>query len=301
MIETVKECQECGNKVLLTNRVIGEVVCSTCNTVVEDALIDDGKERVVGSEDFEKKSRTGSPFDPRVVNHLSTEIGNRADLSKLPSDVRRQMLRIREKNGWITNSLDQNINMGFQLIKSITSFLGLVDNVEKEAARIYRLAAEKGVTRYTTNEALAAACVFLSAKVNALPKTLGDLKEATGLEKKIVSKTYKMVARKLEIRLLPNTPFDFLNRFSSALKLEPVVQTGAVKLIEKMEKLALWSGKNPTSIAATALYLSALMEKTKITQRQVVEVSGITETTLRSRVKEMVKELKIKKSDLKKK
>jgi len=300
MIETVKECPECGNVRLFMDKERGEVICTTCSFIVEESLVDEGKDSVMGEDDPAKKSRTGAPFDPRVVNNLSTAIGNHADLKKLPSDVRRQMLRLKEKNNWITNSLDQNLSVGLNMVKTIASYLNLVDSIEKESARVYRMAAEKGITRYTSNENLAAACVFIAAKVDGLPKTLAELKDATNIEKKIIAKTYKMVARKLEIRIAPNTPYDFLNRFSSALKLEPIIQTKSVKLIDQMQKLELWSGKNPTSLAATALYLSALMHKTRVTQRQVVEVSGITETTLRSRVKEMVKALKIKKTDLKK-
>ena len=43
------------------------------------------------------------------------------------------------------------------------------------------------------------------------------------------------------------------------------------------------------------------MNGTKIKQIDIANISGITETTLRSRTKEMIGKLKIKKSELKKK
>ncbi|MBD3248415.1 hypothetical protein GF336_00030 [Candidatus Woesearchaeota archaeon] len=301
MIETTQKCPECGDSKLLINKEKGEIICKSCGSVIEDSLVDFGKERAFDEEDFEKKNRTGAPFDPRIANNIVTEVGNSADFHKLPANVKKQMYRIREKNKWVSNSLDQNLNVGLNHIKTVTSYLNITDIVEKEAARIYRLCAERGITRYTTNENLAAACVFISSRVNSLPKTLGELQEATGIKKKVIAKTYKMVARKLNIKIMPNTPFDFLNRFASELKLDPKIQTRAVKLINQMFKKQITSGKNPTSLAATALYIASLMENIRVTQRQVVEVSGITETTLRSRVKEMLKELGIKKSELKRK
>ncbi len=43
------------------------------------------------------------------------------------------------------------------------------------------------------------------------------------------------------------------------------------------------------------------MNKTKVTQKAIAETSGITETTLRQRTKEMLKKLNINKKELKKK
>ena len=98
---------------------------------------------------------------------------------------------------------------------------------------------------------------------------------------------------------MPATPVDFLSRFSSGLKLDPKVQTDAAKIIEKIEKIGANSGKNPRSLAATALYLATLKNKTRVTQKQISDVSGITETTLRNRCKEMMKKLELSKKDFK--
>ena len=98
-----------------------------------------------------------------------------------------------------------------------------------------------------------------------------------------------------------SNPTDFVGRFASDLGLNAKIQTKTVRLIEKMQKAGLNSGKSPISLAATALYITTLLEKTRVTQKRIAEVSGITETTLRNRTNEMVKKLKIKKKDLKKK
>ncbi len=65
------------------------------------------------------------------------------------------------------------------------------------------------------------------------------------------------------------------------------------KFYEKILKLEMTSGKSPVSIAATVLYLSAMMNGEKVTQQRMAETSGITETTLRIRCKEVIKALKI--------
>jgi len=103
------------------------------------------------------------------------------------------------------------------------------------------------------------------------------------------------------MRLVPSSPIDFVGRFASELSLTPDIQTKTVKMIEKIQRMGLNSGKNPTSLAAVSLYITSLLNKTKVTQTKIAKISGITETTLRNRCKEILKELNIKKKDLKKK
>jgi transcription initiation factor TFIIB len=69
----------------------------------------------------------------------------------------------------------------------------------------------------------------------------------------------------------------------------------------------LTSGRGPAGIAAAALYVAALINDEKKTQREVADVAGITEVTIRNRYKELLDRLdledkmKIKENENKKK
>ena len=301
MIEAISKCPECGRNKLFVNREKGEVICKLCGYVIEESLMDFGKDRVLDGEDMEKKSRSGAPFDPRVANNLITEVGSYADLAKLPKKTQLIMKRIKKKNRWTSSALEQNLNNGLNHLKIIAGYLNIPDRIEKEAARLYRESAEKGITRARSTEKLIAACVYVAAKMQDMPKTLNEVAEATKLDKHVIAKTYKLLLRKLGMKLLPSSPVDFVGRFASELGLSPDIQTKTVQMLEKIQKRGLNSGKNPTSLAAVSLYVTALLNKTKVTQTKIAKVSGITETTLRNRCKEILKELNIKKKDLKKK
>ena len=110
----------------------------------------------------------------------------------------------------------------------------------------------------------------------------------------ILGKNYKLIMREIGIRINPTNPLDYVTKFATALKLSPKVQTKAVKYIEQMEKMGLTSGLSPLSVAASTLYISAQLEKEKRTQREFAEISGVTETTLRNRCKDLVRALKVK-------
>jgi len=124
-----------------------------------------------------------------------------------------------------------------------------------------------------------------------VPRTLDELSEASGIEKKEVGRTYRFITRELAISILPSNPIDYIPRFSSSLKLSPKTQSKAVEIIEMAQKQELTSGRGPTGIAAAGLYVAALINGEKRTQREVADVAGVTEVTIRNRYKELLDKL----------
>ena len=63
--------------------------------------------------------------------------------------------------------------------------------------------------------------------------------------------------------------------------------------MEKAKNSELTSGRGPTGIAAASLYVAALINNEKRTQREVADIAGVTEVTIRNRYKELLKKLKL--------
>ena len=65
------------------------------------------------------------------------------------------------------------------------------------------------------------------------------------------------------------------------------------------------SGKGPCGCAAAAIYIASVLEGERKTQREVADVAGVTEVTIRNRYKELLDQLdlesEIKKTKKKKK
>jgi len=99
---------------------------------------------------------------------------------------------------------------------------------------------------------------------------------------------------------LPSNPIDYLPRFASALRLNAETQSKAVEILEEAQECELTSGRGPTGIAAASLYIAALINNEKRTQREVADVAGVTEVTIRNRYKELLRELDLK-DEIKKK
>ena len=293
MIDT--KCPDCGSSNFFNNREKGEVICRDCSFVVAEGQVDFGSDtRAFEFDQLETKSRAGAPFDPRVANNLTTQIGTHSDLDKLTKKQKVLMQRIRKKNNWTSNSLEINLNTAMTNLKMIASYLKLPEHVEKEAAVIYRRAAEKDLTIKRSIESIVVASLFIASRIYSVPKSMDEFVEASKITKKVLGKTYKLVMRELDLKMAPTDPLDFVERFGSQLNLSAKVQTNAIKMIESAKKKQLLSGLSPISVAATTLYLAGLKQGERRTQKVVAETTGITEATLRSRTKDLIKNLSLK-------
>ena len=86
----------------------------------------------------------------------------------------------------------------------------------------------------------------------------------------------------------------YINRLNLGIEIER--QT--IEMVRKYINGQSISGKDPKGICAGAIYLASRLESQSITQAAVSEVTGITQVTLRSRYKELMRFLKLKPTSL---
>jgi len=113
------------------------------------------------------------------------------------------------------------------------------------------------------------------------------------MKKKEIGRNYRNLSRKLELKLLPTAPQDYVSRFCSKLNLSSDVQAKTNKILKKATNKELTSGRGPTGLAAAALYIASVLCDERRTQREVAEIAGVTEVTIRNRYKEITKALDI--------
>ncbi|MEM4268061.1 MAG: transcription initiation factor IIB [Candidatus Woesearchaeota archaeon] len=293
----VKKCPECGGINLFWNKDKGEVICRECGLVVEDKMVDFGQEwREFDDDEASKRRRTGAPITYTQYDRgLGTEVGRKSELYQLGNKDRNKFFRLRKWQYRISTAIERNLKLALAELKRVSSYLKLPESVEEEAARIYTLAVQRGLVRGRSMESVVAGSLYAACRRHDVPRTLDELSEASGIEKKEIGRTYRFVTRELGITILPSNPSDYIARFASSLKLTAETQSRAIEILEKAQKAELTSGRGPTGIAAAALYVSALIHGEKRTQREVADVAGVTEVTIRNRYKELLDELKLEK------
>jgi len=299
-IEEIKTCPKCNSKHLTRDYSRAEVVCNKCGLVIDSEIIDHGPEwRAFDNEQREKKTRTGSPMTyMRHDKGLSTTISwqNRdAYGHTIPPRNRAQLYRLRK---WhtrtrISNGTERNLVLALSTLDRMSSSLNLPRNVRETAAMIYRKAARGKLTRGRTVEGITAAVLYAACRQCNVPRTLEEISNVAQMKKKEIGRNYRNISRKLELKLLPTTPQDYISRFCSTLKLSNDVVIKTINILKKATKKELTSGRGPTGMAAAAIYIASVICGERITQREVAETAGVTEVTIRNRYKELAKKLDI--------
>lgn len=282
---------------LFWNKKRGEVICRDCGLVLDDKMIDFSQEwREFDAETGQSQRRGGAPMTYRQYDKgLGTEVGTRADLSRMGRKQRSKFFRLRKWQYRISSAIERNLKMALAEMKRVASFLRLPKSVEEEASRIYTRAVQRGLVRGRSMESVVAGALYTACRRHNIPRTLDEMATAAGIDKKEIGRTYRFVTRELGIKMLPSKPSQYIPRFASALKLKAKTQTYAITILNKAQKKGLTSGRGPTGIAAAALYVSALIHGEKRTQREVADVAGVTEVTIRNRYKEILSELGLEK------
>ncbi len=300
MIDGVPTCPECGSSNIEHDSFRAEVSCSRCGEVILESMIDEGQEwRAFDADQRQEKARAGGPLSFTKPNRgLSTHIDqfNRDDSGKsLPAYTRNQMYRLRSwhKRASTSTSMERNLKTALHELKRIISTLRLPHAVAEETAMIYRQAVRKGLIRGRLIEEVLTSCLYITCRKRRIPRTLDELAEVSGIDKKDIGRTYRFLKDELDIEVPLSNPVDYIPRFASQLDLNGKVQEEAKRILEEALHMGLISGRGPTGVAAAALYISSVTLGEKRTQKQVAEAAGVTEVTIRNRYAELKEEMNL--------
>ncbi len=298
MEDSEGECPSCESTSVRRDYEQNEIICSQCGRVIKSEIKDRGPEwRAFDSKEHENKSRAGPPSTETIHDKgLSTQIDwkNRDGQGKNLSPERRsRMYRLRkwQKRIRVSGAKDRNLATALSEIDRMASQLGLPDNVREAASKLYREAVNEDLIRGRSIESVASAALYAACRENQVPRTLEEVAEVSRVEKNDIGKSYRLVTRELDIRLPPIDPSRYVARFGSDLDISGETRTKAIEIIRKAKDERLTSGKSPVGIAAAAIYVSAIMTGERKTQREVAEVTDMTEVTVRNRYKELVEKL----------
>ena len=88
-------------------------------------------------------------------------------------------------------------------------------------------------------------------------------------------------------------PLSLIPRYIAELGLNAEIEILTTKLLKEFKSRFSTIGKDPKGICAGAIYLACKIKDKGFTQKEIASKIGVTEVTLRSRYKELVKSLSI--------
>jgi transcription initiation factor TFIIB len=288
-------CSICKNGRLIADPESGELVCSDCGLVFSEKAPENRAEwRNFGSENNDR-ARTGSPIS--LAQHdmgLNTVIGiNNKDSRgqnidpSMHSTMRR--LRTYDFRSQTHTSTDRNLMRAFGELGRQRDKLGMSDAMIDKTAYIYRKALGKGLVRGRSSSAIMAAAIYIACREMGAVRSLKDIGEITNVKRKVISRSYMILIQELEMIMPVIDPMKCIAKIANNAKLSEKSKRMAIDAMKDLVNTEASAGKRPMGLAATILYLSCLRSDEAVTQKDIAEAAGVTEVTIRNRIKDLRK------------
>jgi len=284
----------------VTDRDLGEVICSACGLVIRDTLITQRPEwRAFTPEEKASKIRVGAPISfQKFDKGLSTTFQPFVDIYGKPLPIRQRlkMMRLRKWNirARIHSSADRNLSQAMNELMRLLDKLQIPKDVGESAALIYRRALEKKLVRGRSIHGITAASLYAACRLTKTPRSLKEIVNASTRSRKEISRNYRLIQQELILTTPIDDPSKFVSKIASKVRLSQVTENRAIQLLQEASRIRAIVGKAPAGLAAAALYIASLIKGEKTTQRDLAKAADVTEVTVRNRYKRLVRDLNLK-------
>jgi len=275
-------CPQCLGLNLVTDVNNGEVVCSECGLVLTENMLNRSPEwSAYTLQEKQSNSRIGSPV---------SYAGNR-----LSAKAKRRAYRLRKwhMRSTIHESRDRNLLQAMSELQMLTEKLHISSATKELAAVIYRKALDEDLIRGRSIAAIVAASLYVACRFTKTPKTLKDITGASSRSRGEVSRAYRLLVSTLDIEMPSHNASSYVSRFAEKAHIPGKVQGVAFKILSRAKRKRITVGKDPAGVAAAVLYIACQLEGEYMTQKDIAQVAGVTEVTVRNRKKELIKKLEL--------
>ena len=187
----------------------------------------------------------------------------------------------------VGNSTEKQVAVAIEEIEGISELLNLGSEVRERAAEIYADAAVSGHTDGRSTEAVTAVVTCLAARETSTPRPVDYIARKADVPITKLRRLLRLLQSELEYSTTVSEPVDFLDHLCEFTTAATEDRRRAEERLNSSGSTPRYCGKHPGSIAAAALYLES---DGNLTQRELARASGVTEETIRVRVKEFREE-----------
>ncbi|MFQ5711772.1 MAG: transcription initiation factor IIB family protein [Candidatus Geothermarchaeales archaeon] len=290
-------CENCGEMDSYIRRS-DELICTNCGYVVLRHIITTEPEwRSFDGDD--SKVRVGMP--PTLLMQdkgLSTLIGRENEDStgkRIASGTVRDLNRLRkwQRRMGFQSSREKNLAYSLNELNKVARKLKVPPAILQTASYVYRMAMEKKLVRGRSIKNLIVAALYVAIRFEGFPRSLKELSQASGIDKRHIALNFKVLVRGLGIKLPIADPVIFVKRVCVDGGLHKRVMLDAQRIVRLAQAKRLTTGKDPVGLAAGAIYYACVLLGVDKTQRDVAEAAGVTELTVRNRYKHLSDELRL--------
>jgi len=272
---------------LIEDHRAGDQICSECGLVVGDRVIDVGSEWRTFSNDKggEDKSRVGSAENTLLgSSDLSTMIGPGRGGASFNADGN----PIYNNRNSRQSTSDRTLINAFRTIANMADRINLPKTITDRANVLFKMVSEGKNLKGRSNDAIAAACLYIACRQEGVPRTFKEIVAVSTVSKKEIGRCFKLILKAHDTSVDLITTGDFMSRFCGTLTLSREVQKAATCIAKKAVDLDIVPGRSPISVAAAAIYMASQASDDKRAQREIAEIAGVADVTIRQSYKLML-------------
>jgi transcription initiation factor TFIIB len=135
--------------------------------------------------------------------------------------------------------------------------------------------------------------LYISCREANVPRTLHDIANTGNVSFKNLSRHYRIFVKALDLQVDSFNPSEFVSKIGTTVGLSEKAKRDALGILHNARKLGITDGKSPLSLAATAIFLSGVLNKEKIVQDKIASASGVSTVTIRNNTRILRKKLGI--------
>ncbi|XP_055584913.1 transcription factor IIIB 90 kDa subunit isoform X2 [Uranotaenia lowii] len=262
-----RKCNNCGSADIEVDNARGDAVCTNCGSVLEDNII-------VSEVQFEENAHGASSAVGQFV--ASDSKGGATAYGKFHV-------------GTGTESREVTLRKARQGITHLCHQLHLNNHCIETACNFFKMALIRHLTRGRRNTHIYAACVYITCRTEGTSHLLIDISDVLQICCYELGRTYLKLSQALCINIPSIDPCIYIMRYANKLefgeKTHEVSMT-AQRLVQRMKKDSIHSGRRPSGLCGAALLLAARMHEYSRSPNDIVRIVKIHESTLRKRLVE---------------
>lgn len=282
----------------------GDIVCGSCGLVLSDRVVDTRSEWRTFSNDDQNgddPSRVGDAGNPLLdTEDLSTMI------SYAPDNTRagRELNRAQSKS--LVDRKDNALASAYARISQMCDGYQLPKIVQDGAKEVYKIVHDERPLRGKSQESIMAAAIFIGCRKARVARSFKEIWALTNVPKKEIGKVFKIMDKVIQEKNAANpNPYslikdseqttqtsaeDLIRRFCSHLGLNTQVTNAAEHIARRCKEVGVLQGRSPMTIAATVIYMAALVFGADLAPSKIAEKTGVSDGTIKTSYKVMYEE-----------
>ena len=287
VIEENLECGDCKNDSVVYDHGTGEKICSGCGIVL-------GVEREYVDPLLDTNTNLGNMNvgTPSSLAHHDKNLSTMISYSNVDAvgvairiDQRSAIQRMRRWNKISDNnrSYHRNLKNAFAVLIRIKDKLSLSNTILEKSAYYYRKILDQNLIKGRSIKGFVVACVYVSCREMNVPRTIEEVAEIADADKIFAGKCYRLLVRKLKIRLPSIDSSSHLARIANNAGISERTFRYAVEMMSMIKDDPVSFGKDPCAIAVAVLYGACLEKGEKTSQSKISLAGNVSVVTLRKR------------------